>query len=290
MTMSTPATPPNAPDCILLATDLGSRCDRALDRALALARQWRARLVVLTVVEPTSTTDRALQVQAERRLRADLHGQGDDLAWSARVVRGPVAETILQVTDSEGAGLIVTGVARDGVLGRIVLGSAVDTLARREPVPLLVVRNRWRAPYDRLLIASDFSPHSRHAFETAMRLFPQAAPALFHAHGNAYPMLAGMDAAQSRAAAHVQARDEARVFLDGVAMPGRERGLVPLVLEYGDAGPLLHERGLEELGELLVLGTRGSGGLAHLLLGSAAGRILEMATHDVLLVRPAGTL
>src|SRR5690606_38677907 len=42
----------DAPRAILLATDLDGRCDRALDRAVALARQWQAKLVVVTVVEP----------------------------------------------------------------------------------------------------------------------------------------------------------------------------------------------------------------------------------------------
>ncbi len=46
--MSTPTTPRH----ILLATDLSSRSDRALDRAVRLAREWDARLVALTVVDP----------------------------------------------------------------------------------------------------------------------------------------------------------------------------------------------------------------------------------------------
>ena len=38
------------PASLLLATDLSARCDRALARAVALARQWQARLVVLCVL------------------------------------------------------------------------------------------------------------------------------------------------------------------------------------------------------------------------------------------------
>src|SRR5690606_26549540 len=36
---------------LLLATDLAPRCDRATDRAIALARAWRVRAVAATVVE-----------------------------------------------------------------------------------------------------------------------------------------------------------------------------------------------------------------------------------------------
>ena len=50
--MNAPAWTQGPPETILLATDLSSRCDRALDRAADLAKRWRARLVVLTVLEP----------------------------------------------------------------------------------------------------------------------------------------------------------------------------------------------------------------------------------------------
>ena len=36
---------------LLLATDLSPRCDRATDRAIALAGAWRVRAVAATVVE-----------------------------------------------------------------------------------------------------------------------------------------------------------------------------------------------------------------------------------------------
>src|SRR3546814_4448897 len=36
---------------ILLASDLSARCDRAFDRAVLLARAWRARLTIATALE-----------------------------------------------------------------------------------------------------------------------------------------------------------------------------------------------------------------------------------------------
>ena len=49
---ASPSAPFQVPATILFATDLSSRCDRALDRSLMLAKQWGAHLVALTVVEP----------------------------------------------------------------------------------------------------------------------------------------------------------------------------------------------------------------------------------------------
>lgn len=40
------------PRRIILATDLSARCDRALDRAAALASAWQAELIALHALEP----------------------------------------------------------------------------------------------------------------------------------------------------------------------------------------------------------------------------------------------
>jgi len=49
--MTAPSWMGGPPKKILLATDLSSRCDRALDRAAALAARWQSALVVLHVLE-----------------------------------------------------------------------------------------------------------------------------------------------------------------------------------------------------------------------------------------------
>ena len=46
-----------APASLLLATDLSARGDRAFDRAVQLARQWRARLVIATVLPSLQELD-----------------------------------------------------------------------------------------------------------------------------------------------------------------------------------------------------------------------------------------
>lgn len=301
--MTLPASaPPQIPAAILFATDLSSRCDRALDRALIMARQWRARLVALTVVEPgTAPYPNAAAAmgatgpqgrgdalrQAERRLRADL--AVDDLPLVTRVAQGPVTEAILAACDAEAAGLIVTGVARNEALSRIVLGSSVDALARRSPVPLLVVRNRARTPYREVVVASDFSPSSRRALETAAALFPDAGFTLFHAFGNPYPALAGMDAVRARSDGRRLAEEEAMAFLQACDLPQPLRDRMQPVFAYGDAGALLNVRSATHPADLVVLGTQRRRGLLGLLIGSVAQRILEQAENDVLLVPPSVT-
>ncbi len=292
--MNAPLPPASRPTALLFATDLSSRCDRALDRALIIARQWQARLVALTVVEagdldlptraaPAQARAEALR-RAEQRLRADL--DVDDLPLTTRVGQGPVTDAILDACEAESAGLIVTGVARNEALSRVVLGSSVDALARRSPVPLLVVRNRARAPYREVVVTSDFSAASRHALETAVALFPEAGFTLFHAFGNPYPAIAGMDLAKARNDGRAIAEREAADFLRGCAIPAAVRERFRLMVAHGDASVLLHTHGTTRPQDLVVLGTQRRRGLVGLLIGSVAERILERAENDVMVVPP----
>lgn len=293
--MSTPTTPRH----ILLATDLSSRSDRALDRAVRLAREWDARLVALTVVDPepaeapTSVLSRASGLSggsvrraiAEQRLRADLAGE-DDLPLVPRVEQGPVTDTVLTVAAAEGSGLIVTGVARNEALSRVVLGSTVDALARRSPVPLLVVRNRPRATYSHVIVASDFSEASRHTLRTAAALFPQAELTLFHAFDNPYPAIGGVDTVRVRADGLAQAEREAEAFIQSCALPDGVALRLRTWLEHGDTSLLLHAHGQAHPADLVVMGSQQRRGVLGLLLGSVAQRVLEMAENDVLVVPP----
>ncbi|MGC3985635.1 MAG: universal stress protein [Pseudorhodoferax sp.] len=283
---------------VLLATDLSPRSDRALDRALLLAREWRVPLVALTVVpngaglashpvlalSSDAVAQRAARRQAERRLRADLADAA--VPPIVRVEQGELTGTVLAVAQAERCGLVVTGVARHEALARMLLGSTVEALARRAPVPLLVVRERARAAYTQVLVTSDFSEHARHALQTAVALFPQAGFTLFHAFGNPYPLLAGMDVEQARQAGRAAAEEQARLFLDSTKLPAAVRARTTLRLAYGDPGLLLREHGAEHPGELVVLGTQRRSGLTGLLLGSVAERVLELAESDVLVVPP----
>jgi nucleotide-binding universal stress UspA family protein len=293
--LSTPTTPP--PATVLIATDLSSRSDRALDRALIVAERWAAHLVALTVVEPGDRfnpvtagrspglgTEHALRL-AEQRLRADL--AVTDLPLSTRVAAGPVTDAVVAACAAERAGLVVTGIARNEAFSRMVLGSTVDALARRSPVPLLMVHGRARTPYRHVVVATDFSAASRHALHTALGWFPEAAFTLFHAFGNPYPALAGMSAARARSDGYEQAQRDAADFLRTCHLPEAVASRIDLDLAYGDVGELIRLRAATHPSDLVVLGTERRRGLAGWLIGSAAHRILEQAENDVLLVPAA---
>lgn len=281
---------PGAPRAILLATDLDGRCDRALDRAVALARAWSARLVVLTVVEPPAAPPprpgQVLPAQASEaalraaaRLRRDIGPAADGLDFELLVREGRVGECIDAVADDTGCSLLVTGVAHDAFFGRHLVGSTVDWLVRHAGLPLLVVRDRAHAPYARLLVASDLSPPSARALAVARALFPDTSASLFTAFEVPYLGLRDGDRDGGIDDARDATLEAARGFLAAAGHAG-----LPAATVHGDAAVGLAGHALAVDADLVVAACEGRGALFHLLIGSAAREILDASPCDTLLV------
>jgi nucleotide-binding universal stress UspA family protein len=282
------------PRSILLATDLSARSDRALDRAVLLAKQWRSHLTVLHVLEEQrSPLDSGDPLPSWKRppdpsslVRKNITDEVSEIADAASVLieEGSVVETIMRVANSEASDLIVIGVARSELLGELMLGRTVDGLLRRSPMPVLVVKNRPRRPYRHIVVATDFSESSRHALVAAMRIFSEQALTIFHAYD---PPMSGLmsDAASYRREYRKIAEQDCSLFLRETEKP-KGAGQQPRVLiEYGAPNHLLHDYVADNAADLVVVGTHGRSAIFDIFIGSVAKRILNDVPCDILVVR-----
>lgn len=285
-----PAIPPAR---ILLATDLSGRCDRALDRAAALAHAWNATLVIAHVLEThiddlvrrrrddlpswRRTADRAAMV--EKQIRRDLiNGPADVIV---RITEGAPAQRIEEIAAEEGCGLIITGVASDQTLGRSFLGATVDRLVRRSRVPVLVVKSRVRGPYQKLVAATDFSDSSLYALETAAAHFPSTEITLLHAYELPFESLMTRTDIADQIAAYERETGAAFLAKSGLA----NKGEVRLLIEHGPPESIFRVY-VEDVGaDLIVVGSHGRSAAFDVLIGSTAKRIVESANTDILVVR-----
>lgn len=280
---------------ILLATDLSARGDRALDRALQLTKALNTKLIVLHVMESHSTSARLTtpvwrrlssdhKALAERELAEDLAAA--DVPFEVVVVSGDPLAHIMETADSFGCSLIVTGTARDETLGRLLLGTTVEKLARQARQPVLVVKTRPRKPYHDVLVATDFSPGSRQALRAALQLVPDANLTLFHAYDVPFQGKTVPDDAITRSF-YKGAEQSAREFTADT--PGLA-GLTPnIVLEPGQPETVLSEYSFNHRSDLVVTGTHGRTGILRTAIGSVAERLLESLPSDVLIVRLSET-
>jgi len=274
---------------ILLATDLGPRCDRAAERAVALARHWQAKLHVLTVLEapaPLSGVSGPGPLpadEARRRAEASLRGYA---GATIHVLVGRAETAIVALAEQVHADIIVTGPSGTQWLGQTVLGQTVGRLMRYTHVPVLLVKAPADRPYRRVVAAMDLSDASRAPVETAFRLFgPQASLSLFHAFSTPFRLFVEDGAAYEagmREGVILEIRDALKAWAIDTA------DSVPVIADYGDPATKLAELATTLDIDVVVTGTHGRTGLMHVLLGSVAGAILEKLACDVLVVPSRG--
>lgn len=280
-----------APRHLLLATDLTARCDRALDRAALLAQEWRAELVALNVLNPAAFPDQTLAWISGASDEQLLHVARQQLAHDLSAAKVSATLRLMCSEDATAAiretaastqsGLVVTGVSCKENLGRLLLGSTVENLARSLSQPLLVVRNRANGPYQRIIVATDFSEPSRHALLTAARFFPGRELILYHAHVLAMSGLA--DTSPHPGVCVGIEETECAAFLAATAF--LEGTKVRPVVECGAIESTLTRYVREHGIDLVVMGSHGRSGIMSLLLDSMAAKLLDWLPCDTLLVR-----
>lgn len=293
-----PRTPPRK---ILLATDLGARSDRALDRAAQLARQWNSRLLVVHALERESVSSGWAQPDEtpswrrppdtaraiEQLIRHDLQEEVADLEIC--IQDGEPAEVVLEAAEREKADLVVVGAPRGQVLGRTLLGNTIENLVRRAPVSVLVVKNRPRGPYRHVLVGTDFSEESRHGLRVGAALLPDASFALMHAFEMPYRSLSLMQNTRLGQDFSAMETETIRNFLAETGLPADVEARIRPMIEHGSPERMLSKYVAERDADLTVIGAYSRSLTFHLIIGGTARRIVHAVPSDVLVVRAPRT-
>jgi len=133
---------------ILLAVDGSEHSAKAVGVAGELARRYEGEVIVLHVREHEITWGADIDIETATEARALVDGvvrQLKDATVNVRgeVVRVPLGQTpraILDMTQEEGAGLIVMGTRGLSDWGRLLMGSVAHKVVHLAEVPVLVVR------------------------------------------------------------------------------------------------------------------------------------------------------
>ncbi len=152
-------------ESILFAADLEPGCEEVLGFAIGVAKQFGARLQVVTVIKeerekslvevdshvPQDVLDQYHDDRA-KRVRKSIEAQvaayyaerldrGADEAICEITVRegDDVAQRVLQEADAKHPDLILIGSRGEGVLSGLLFGSVVHDVIRRTRIPVLLV-------------------------------------------------------------------------------------------------------------------------------------------------------
>lgn len=136
---------------ILIAIDDSPIAAHAADVGLELVRALGGEAAFIHVVDPAPATNPeggipawelvAIDDQAGKRLLAAFHERAALTPPALEFARhGKPAEEIVEAAREWPADLIVVGSHGRGGIGRILLGSVAESVARHAPCPVLVVR------------------------------------------------------------------------------------------------------------------------------------------------------
>ena len=133
---------------VLFATDFSPASSVAFDVASALARDYRARLIALHVVEPvhmgfaefTTYVGPDEDKGEAMKLLTAIRAPSAAVTIEHRLLEGDPATVICETAAETGADLIVMGTMGRTGLSRLVMGSVAEEVLRRAPCPVLTVR------------------------------------------------------------------------------------------------------------------------------------------------------
>lgn len=277
---------------ILMATDLSARSDRALERAVTLARELGAKLIIVHVVDedlPATLAD-AQEKAAKREIKEHINKltAGNEPHISIEVVFGRAYIDILEMSEKTEAEMIVLGVHREDALKDMFRGTTVERVIRAGNIPALLVKDRVSGPYRRIIVGIDFSVYSRRAVEFAVKFVPGGEFHLVHAYDVPFKgFLYGDDTRREVSKQHqVQfqqmVNEEMATFLS--SLEANTPKLEP-VMQEGMVREVIHRQTAKLMPDLLVIGTHGRTGVAHAFLGSVAEDLLRDPPCDVLAVK-----
>lgn len=291
---------------IVAPVDFSETTDAGLSPAVSLATEYGAELVLLHVLNfPYPQIDRAMPTfdldayydEMRESALANLNGLVDEETRQFSKVRplverGVAYHEIVQVAAHEKADLVVLPTHGRKGLSHLLFGSTAEKVVRLAPCPVMTVCPKL-PPHafhpEHIVVATDFSDMAERAVSEAVGLANRYGARITLLHvvtmwdtdpGN--PAWRFPSVPQEYRDTVVQA---ARSQLEASGeRAGSEQVSVSLVRGFDPAHEIARWAEANKA-DLLVMGTHGHTGVAHVLLGSVAEKVVRTFCGPVLIVR-----
>jgi nucleotide-binding universal stress UspA family protein len=279
-------------DRILVATDFSTRSDRALRRAMLIARRADAALTLLHVVDGDQAQRLIASEQADSwsllRETAQTITTEDEISAEALVMVGDVDSAIIETAEEIDADLIVLGPHRRRTRD-IFIGTIVERVLRRAQRPFLVAAEPPATQYRSTLLALDIDEASKAAARAAlaMGVFDNMKVVVMHAFDTpAAGMMRRSLEAKETIDDYVEGerRDAIRQLQDLATEIGLPPARLQVAAINGTAARTILESAKSHDADLVVMGTNQRRGFERLLIGSVTEDVIREGNRDILVV------
>ena len=268
--------------------------------AAAAALRWAGRLAAAAGAEVIAVNSYEIPMSEVRpethdRLFADREavlaawiGSAVDEGVSVRAVlkQGDPRDVLLREAENADAGLVVLGrTGQSGGPGFLHLGSVVEHAAHHCRQPLAVIPSAVLGPIARIVLGVDGSTESLEALNwcTELAKVTKASAAVV--------VVKDPDRAFRPRTTPEQWRHDVECQLDEWVEPLVAAGIVTDRILQSDTHPADGLLGVASAsdGDVLVIGTKGAGGIADVRIGGVAMKVLHKASLPLVLVPPRPT-
>lgn len=286
---------------VFCAVDDSDEAKDAARAAAAIAGRLEWPLTLVHIEQPPPRSVAVSSAHADPAAGPETTGPGE--AWELLVGlaaelglerpaellvgRGDVPARIRSIAERERAGLLVVGSRGRGLLASALFGTVSGAVAVAAACPVLVVPPGRQVTEGRIVAGVDGSDASREAAQVALALSRRLHAELVLAHVFSLRPIPGTPSAQQDREALLEAeRDRARKELAEVAADfGIEERATRLVAGWPEADAL-SSLATAEQAAMVVVGSRGRGGIRSALLGSVSFELTRTAPCPVVVVPP----
>ncbi|MBP2665110.1 MAG: universal stress protein UspA [Firmicutes bacterium] len=295
----------------LVAYDGSSHSKAALDWAIMLGCVTGAEIEAVKVFEPIvrhytsgdyNITTRIAE-QFDEMEKADQQMMEEaklfkkntcDVAVKTKILKGPVAATLLEYAEKNGFDMIVAGTKGHGLLEEIIVGSVTSSLVALAKAPVMVVTDqREAAALKKIIVAYDGSSYAKKALELAIDIGKKAGACLVVAKVLDPVELAMIyskvqPGSEIKIGTYLIEQDEAnKKILDDAKAMGASKGVdvESILLAGGNIAEAIVHYTENEKADIIVAGTLGKGLLDELLVGSVAKNLVTLAQMPVIVAK-----
>jgi len=283
---------------IIVGIDIFAKSNNVLKRALMVAKENKAELFIVYAVQTPwfsvpsyfgskeiTIDTKGITKKIEKKVKA--LNRDDKVPYSILVREGDADDILLYEAKLLKADMIVIGANTKGK--KNFLGTTAEKVAHQSHLPVLIVKNSVKNPYQNIVAPTDFQTQSKQSVLFAKNIFPAVKIKAVHAYEAFYAVgiytagsytLESLDIEQYDEAAKATAENNLKEFMQDVDIgKGKvidgELNSKEALLNYINKGSY----------DLVVIGSRSTSGF-KVLLGSVASSILREAPTDVLVYVP----
>lgn len=285
---------------ILIVTDFSSCATYAAERAAMLSSSLKvSEAALLHVIDESWLDDWKQVLTSTREMQSEINNDvSHSLAQTSKEIesrigftlqpRVIVGNTLQTISDlSSDFDLLVLGAHGRHRFRSLVLGTTSQRVLSKTRRPVLVVKRKPSRPYQRVMVAVDFSPNSAKGLAYSRVVAPDSVLYLVHVFEPIFEMHAKVNdfsEEEKKYMTRVQREIETQMtrFVESAGMnPGKPIKMV----EYGRAPEKLFEIAKKWNPDLIVIGKHGRSRLEEFLLGSVTMHVLIESECDVLVAQ-----